>query len=247
MKSMKLRLRRRDKESGKAREATQTWEPGQTGVILCDFWDRHWCQGATRRVEALAPQVQKTLVALRKKGCLIVHAPSDTLAFYEKTPQRERARLAPPTATAPKLPNRWHSLDAAHEGALPIDDSDGGCDDTPPCKSYTAWKRQHPLIEIADVDAISDNGDEILRLFAQRGIQNVFLLGVHTNMCVLGRSFGIRRLVGLGFPVALIRDLTDTMYNPRQRPFVAHARGTELVIQHIETHWCPTLNYTQLL
>jgi hypothetical protein len=41
--------------------------------------------------------------------------------------------------------------------------------------------------------------------------------------------------------VVLVRDLTDTMYDPRTRPFVSHARGTELVIEHIESIWCPSI------
>ena len=45
----------------------------------------------------------------------------------------------------------------------------------------------------------------------------------------------------LGFQVVLVRDLTDAMYDPRTRPFVSHARGTELVIEHIETMWCPSI------
>jgi hypothetical protein len=40
--------------------------------------------------------------------------------------------------------------------------------------------------------------------------------------------------------VALVRDLTDAMYDPRKRPFVSHTRGTELVIEHIEYKWCPS-------
>ena len=75
----------------------------------------------------------------------------------------------------------------------------------------------------------------------REGIRNVVLMGVHTNMCVLGRRFGIRQMVGLGFNVALARDLTDAMYDPRQAPFVSHTRGTELVVEHIETYWCPSL------
>jgi hypothetical protein len=55
-------------------------------------------------------------------------------------------------------------------------------------------------------------------------------MGVHTNMCVLGRPFGIRAMVKLGRKVVLVRDLTDAMYDPRQPPYVSHARGTELVI-----------------
>jgi hypothetical protein len=45
----------------------------------------------------------------------------------------------------------------------------------------------------------------------------------------------------LGFQVVLVRDLTDAMYDPRTRPFVSHTRGTELVIEHIESRWCPSI------
>ena len=66
-------------------------------------------------------------------------------------------------------------------------------------------------------------------------------MGVHTNICVLGRPFGIRQQVRLGKNVVLARDLTDAMYDPRDRPFVSHKQGTELVIQHIEQFWCSSI------
>jgi len=31
------------------------------------------------------------------------------------------------------------------------------------------------------------------------------------------------------------------MYDPRTRPFVSHPRGTELVIEHIESMWYPSI------
>jgi len=34
---------------------------------------------------------------------------------------------------------------------------------------------------------------------------------------------------------------TSALYDPRDRPFVSHARGTELVVEHIEQHWCPSV------
>jgi putative heme-binding domain-containing protein len=72
----------------------------------------------------------------------------------------------------------------------------------------------------------------------------VILMGVHTNMCVLGRPFGIRQMVKQGKNVVLMRDLTDSMYNSRQPPKVSHFRGTELVVEHIEKYWCPTITST---
>ena len=122
---------------------------------------------------------------------------------------------------------------------LPIDDSDGGCPGDE--DFYPAWTRQHPAIEIAAEDGISDNGREIYNYFRQNGIQNILYVGVHTNMCVLNRSFGIRQMTRWGLNCALIRDLTDTMYNPASRPKVSHNKGTELVVEHIEKYWCPSL------
>ena len=167
------------------------------------------------------------------------------MEFYEGTPQRSRAKNAP-AATPPQPLKRWCSLDPAKEGPLPIDDSDGGCDDDPQCKNYKAWTRQIPEIEIADEDAITDSA-EAYNLLEERGIENLIVMGVHANMCVLGRPFSIRQMVGVGKNVLLMRDMTDTMYNSRRRPFVNHFRGNELIIEHIEKYWCPSITSADFL
>ncbi|MCA9082117.1 MAG: ThuA domain-containing protein, partial [Planctomycetaceae bacterium] len=64
---------------------------------------------------------------------------------------------------------------------------------------------------------------------------------------VLGRPFGLRQMSRNGKNVVLIRDLTDTMYNPASRPFVSHFTGTDLIIEHIEKWVCPTILSTQLI
>jgi hypothetical protein len=66
-------------------------------------------------------------------------------------------------------------------------------------------------------------------------------------MCVLNRSFAIRQMTKWGVRCILVRDLTDAMYDPRDRPFVSHDRGTELVIEHIEKYWAPTVTSSQIL
>ena len=103
------------------------------------------------------------------------------------------------------------------------------------------FSRQHGGLDITDYDGVSDRGQEIFNFCEQEGIKNIVLMGVHTNMCVLGRSFGIRQMVKLGKNVVLARDLTDAMYDPRQPPYVSHARGTAMVIEHIEKYWCPSI------
>ncbi len=94
---------------------------------------------------------------------------------------------------------------------------------------------------MAPEDAVSDKGDEIYNLLRQRGIEHVLLCGVHTNMCILNRKFAIKQMTKWGYDVALARDLTDTMYNPKMAPFVPHKKGTDLVVEYIEKHWCPTV------
>jgi hypothetical protein len=73
------------------------------------------------------------------------------------------------------------------------------------------------------------------------------VMGLHTNMCILNRSFAIKKMTNWGIRCVLVRDLTDTMYNPKARPYVAHDQGTELVIEHIEKYWCPSTLSTILL
>ena len=50
-----------------------------------------------------------------------------------------------------------------------------------------------------------------------------------------------------GVNVVLMRDLTDSMYNPKSWPYVSHAEGTSLIIAHIEKHVCPTITSDQIL
>ena len=162
------------------------------------------------------------------------------IAHYEGTAFRQRI-LAAPVVEPPVSINTWRNLEPEREVKLPIDDSDGGCDDEHPVDSFTAWSKQHTAIEMTGDDVVSDDGREVFNYFRQQGVRNVAVMGVHANMCVLGRSFGIRQMTKLGFNVVLVRDLTDSMYDPRDEPYVSHRRGTELVVEHIERYWCPSI------
>src|SRR5204862_5637584 len=144
------------------------------------------------------PAMNETVNAARKRGVFIIHSPSETMDFYKDTPQRKRALAAPLAKADVEIP-RSRKIDSTKEGAFPIDDSDGGCDDIPRCKGGPPypWKRQIASIEIAPEDAVSDSGREVYNLMQQRGIENVLVMGVHANMCVLGRSFAVRQLLAL--------------------------------------------------
>jgi len=226
-------------------EKALRWEPKETAIVICDMWDKHWCNGATQRVGEIAPQMDRVVAKARSLGMFVIHAPSDCMSHYVDTPQRKLAQSAPQAKNLPKDIHEWCRR-ITDEPALPIDDSDGGCDDGPG-KSFRAWKKQHDAIHIVDGDAISDSGKEIWNLMEARGIKNVIVMGVHTNMCVLGRPFGLRQMAKNGKNVVLARDLTDAMYNPAKKPFVSHRRGTEFVIEHIEKYVCPSIHSGDIL
>jgi nicotinamidase-related amidase len=253
---LQLNLRSRQQTAGGADavvEKKAAWDAKKTALIICDMWDDHWCKSAARRVGEMAGPLNETVKAARAKGVFIIHAPSTCTGFYKDTPQRKRAQAAPfsptpvPLATAERWGTAWVWPDAKHEGVLPVDDSDMGCSCTgAKCVIREAWTRQIATIEIAEPDAITDNGQETWNLLAARGITNVILCGVHLNMCVLGRPFAIRQMANVGKNVALMRDLTDTMYNPERPPGIDHFAGTALVIGHVEKYWCPSFTSADL-
>jgi type 1 glutamine amidotransferase len=167
----------------------------------------------------------------------------------------------PRAKNLPKEIGSWcYVIPEEQKGVYPIDQSDGGEDDdayehrqwaarlTAMGRNPRApWKSQIATIEIQPGDFISDNGEEIWSILEARGIENVVLVGVHTNMCVLGRPFGLRQMVKNGKNTVLMRDMTDTMYNPARKPFVSHFTGTDLIIEHIEKHVCPTVTSVDFL
>ena len=248
-----LELHTRHYDGNQAVERTLHWKPSETAIIICDMWDNHWCKGATKRVTELARPLNEVVEAARQQGIFVIHAPSTTVDPYQGTAARRRAQQARfskspvPLSASDRWGTKWCWPDKDREPGMPIDDSDMGCDCAVKCTIRDAWSRQIETIRIDDQDAISDNGQEVYNLLAERGITNVILVGVHLNMCVLGRPFGIRQMVYIGKNVVLMRDMTDTMYNSKMAPKVNHFRGTDLVIQHIERHWCPTISSVDLV
>ncbi len=253
---LELTLRSRAAAPGQppapATEKKVTWDPKRTAIIVCDMWDQHWCKSAAARVGELAGPMNEMLKAARARGVFVIHAPSTCTGFYKDTPQRKRAQTAPfaptpaPLATTERWGTCWNWPDSKREGVLPIDDSDMGCDCQVKCEIRSPWTRQTAAIEIAEPDAITDDGQETWNLLAERKIDNVILCGVHLNMCVLGRPFGIRQLVRLGKNVVLMRDMTDVMYNPERPPGGTHFDGVERVVEHVERYWCPSILSTGL-
>ena len=238
----------------------EKWTPVETAIIVCDVWDYHHSPNAVARLQQLLPRLDAVLKSARAQGVTIIHAPSDCMDAYQNHPARHRAIAAPRAKDQPADIGSWCSAIPAEErAAYPIDQSDGGEDDDRSVHAEWAkklaemgrnpnmpWQRQNAAITIdSQKDYISDQGDEVWNILTQQKIKNVVLTGVHTNMCVLGRPFGLRQLARNGKNVVLMRDMTDTMYNPARWPYVSHFEGTRRVISHVERFVCPTMTSDQ--
>ncbi|MDR2761717.1 MAG: isochorismatase family protein [Planctomycetaceae bacterium] len=229
----------------------ETWKGEETAIVICDMWNKHWCKGATSRVAEMAPRMNEVLKAARAKNVTIFHAPSECMNHYKDHPAKKKIE----GKRDAEFEKKYHSagwsrgvLPTEKDAVWPIDQSDGGCDCEPQCKQGHAWSSQIDILEIDnEKDLISDNGTEIITYMKEKGIKNVILLGVHTNMCVIGRPFGLRKMVTYGQNVTLMRDLTDTMYNSRKSPHVSHFKGTDLVVEYIEKYVAPTITSADFL
>lgn len=71
------------------------------GLVICDVWDTHWCRTARSQAEQLAPRINDVAREVRQTGGVVIHTPSQTEPFYERSVQYLRARAA-----ATRLPIR---------------------------------------------------------------------------------------------------------------------------------------------
>ncbi|MDR1960469.1 MAG: isochorismatase family protein [Planctomycetaceae bacterium] len=247
---VKVHLQSRSKD-GKASIREEGWKPSETAIIICDMWDQMPCIPVEARANELAKEIEKVITAARDQGVLIIHAPSGDLEDFDKNyPEKPQARETSKEFRKgfgnAKHWDAWEHSSPEEEGVrFPVEVGDGGCQ-RPECKDRTFSARQSRFITIKDNDVLTDDFVEIKDYTKAKGIKNIILMGVHTNMCIIGRPFGLRAMKKAGYNVTLMRDMTDVSYNndfPQTVtwPNVDHFAGLELVVEHIEKYICPTL------
>jgi hypothetical protein len=126
----------------------------------------------------MAPRMNQVVDGARSLGVMIIHAPSDTMKFYEGRPERQRMQRAPLVPSL--IPVRATEPDQDELRKMPVG---AACDD-PIMKKWTGpappttrgnypWEREHPAIDIAGYDGISDSGQEIYNFCKEEGIINI--------------------------------------------------------------------------
>lgn len=223
----------------------ESWDPTKTAVIISDMWDQHWCISATKNVAEMAPRMNEMLCVLRKKGVQIVHAPSETMNFYEDIPQYKNVFRLAEGIELVAMTEKEEQL--KKEPGLLFGDKGLECDCGPiPCINRKAWSKQINTLKIEPEDLLGDSID-VLKALKAKGIENVIITGVHTNMCVIGRYFGIRNLVRYGFNTVLTRDLTDCRVPHGAEPFKHHYTSLDYVVWYVEKYLCPTVVSGELI
>jgi hypothetical protein len=186
--------------------------------------------------------MNRVLQAARALGAHIVHGPNDCMDFYVGTPARQRMIDAPHVQPPKPIEHG--------DPPLPTDQSVTASDTVSiDRKEFDRhpWMRQHAAIEIDQArDGVSVSGSEICNYMHLHGVEQYLIMGVHTNACILHRTFGVKQMVRWGVPTALVRDLTDATYSPRRPPYVSQAEGTRLIVEFIEKFWCPTIDSADL-
>jgi len=73
--SLRFTARTQPEREGKfiINERPLDWDARETAVVICDMWDKHWCEGATRRGGEIAPRVRW----LPPDQCTRQHAPAE--------------------------------------------------------------------------------------------------------------------------------------------------------------------------
>lgn len=221
--------------------------PTKTAAIICDMWDNHWCAGAAARVSEMAPRMNDLISHLRDIGCVIVHCPSDTMDYYANTTQRKTILKLASDRGLRINESASRKIDELPPLYVDMNRIECDCGDAAhKCKQGKVWSKQIDILEIKDGDLIGDN-EEVLKALDALGIEQVIMMGVHTNLCVLHRGFAIKNLIRHDFNVVLVRDLTDCMAPSDEPPYVNHFDALSVVVSYIEAQLCPTVISGELM
>ena len=232
-----IELQRRDPKTGKIVVTKETLHPEHVGIVVVDLWNFHWCKTAAERVGCMVPRMNKALQGARSLGMQVFLCPTDVADSYVGTTQRERA-------VAAKL------LPLPKPVQLEFPRPRGGgrmCGPGISCVVNYGWDGMQAGLTIARDDLIAEGTQQLYSLCRARGITHLLYMGVHTNMCVMGKSVGMVPMMRTGLKCVLCRDLTDayTDYNPQSG--YTPDRGTAEVVAHIERHILPSIDMAQTL
>lgn len=207
-------------------------DAARLGIVVVDPWNFHWCKTATMRVDALIPRMNQALEAGRAMGMTVMLCPSDVVENYAGWPQREAV-----------IAMARHAVPPLKKIECPAPPDGGGCAcGKERCVVNYGWDAMHPDLRIGEKDLMPDTLQEVWTICKDRNLTHLIYIGVHTQVCLLGKPMGLRNLKAAGLQCILARDMTDAHpgYNPATG-FTPDGHTAE-VVAHFERHLAPTID-----
>jgi nicotinamidase-related amidase len=234
---IELTLQTRDAETGRIVVTREKVDSAHVGVIAVDVWNYHWCKTATMRVDAIVPRINQALESARSLGMTVMLCPSDVVENYAGYPQREAVFMLP-KVTVPSVMTVT---------CPPVPDAGGCACGQERCAVNYGWDGMHPALRIGPNDWMPDTQAEVYALCQKQGITHLIYVGFHTQVCLLGKSMGLRAMKSAGLKCVLARDMTDAHpgYDPA-REFTPDL-NTSQVVEHFEKHLAPTIHFEREL
>lgn len=217
-------------------------KPEKSVVLVIDMWDRHPCLPAEYRAESLVGKMNSTLKDLRSLGVQIIFAPHSATDYYKD----HKGFLAMSKYPGQLLHDEQALVNSRYSPrfSIPV-----GCEgqvedfnkvDRPPL-------RQHRAIEIQEPDLISENVAQVVHFLRQTGRTSVFIMGIHSNLCVVTREMGISGLNALGFEAYLVRDLTDSLTKNNNGLQLSQLERNAIINAEIERDIAPSVDSKELV
>jgi len=234
-----LPARTRDPHTHVIVDRTERIDAARVGVVVIDMWNWHWCMTASQRVGAMVPRMNAALAGARELGMTIFWAPTDVASQYVGTPPRERAAALPiierPTDGQP-VHCRW---------TFPR--TSCMCGPGFRCGHNYGWDAMHDALRIdMQRDGIVGDGDELYAACQRRGITHLIYAGVHTNVCVVGKTGAMLEMSRAGLTCLLARDLTDASGGYRPGEFTPDD-STAHAVADVERGRIATVDMVELL
>ncbi len=234
---LELTLERREPKTGAIILTREKVDPRKVGIVVVDMWNFHWCKTSTQRIAAMVPRMNHVLEVAHGMGMTIFWCPSDVTDNYAGTIQYQA------TAAAPR-----HALPPLKVVSCPPAPDGGGCTCGPErCSGNFGWDAMHPDLHLYEEDFMPNDMETLYSLCAEHGITHLIYMGVHTQMCMLRKSIGMRNMMQAGLDCILARDLTDAhgCYDPEKG--VTPDQFTAQVVAHFEKYLTPTINFVDEL
>jgi len=234
---LEVNVQTRDPKTGAPIITKKKLDPAQTGIVIIDPWNFHWCITATHRVVAMGPRLNRALECARQLGIYVMWSPTEVASMYAGTPQRERA-AAVAVVEVPEVRKLPECHFTAHVG-------DCMCGPGLVCELNYGADGICTTFNIGKNDAIVSGRQEVYSICRQRGITHLIYMGLSTNMCVYNRAEGLNSMYATGLDCMLARDINDAFTNYNPGTGYTPDDGTAQVDRDLERAGIGTLNFVE--